>query len=152
MVRFFDDDDGVDTGDFDRVRFCRGLGCGEGVFGLSGAFAALLEALVRPFDVVEYDGRSFLYFFVLFLVPPAIVQNFARRFGCKWRSDVTRDCAELYLIRGHCSYWTPTASCSVKGSSRYPREGRQLSFLPDGISTNKTRGEQMRCAAKWLHL
>ena len=104
MVRFFADDDGVDAGNFDRGRFCDAFGCGEGVFGSAAAFAALLEALVRPFDVVEYDGRSFLYFFVFVLLPPAIVQNFARWFGCKWRSDVICDCAELYLIRGYCSY------------------------------------------------
>ena len=53
MVLSFTDDDGVDAGDFDRVRFCGGLGCSEGVFGSSGAIAALQEALFRPFGVVE---------------------------------------------------------------------------------------------------
>ena len=53
-----------------RGRFCDCLGCGEGVFGPAGAFAALLEALVRPFDFVEYDGRSDLCFFVLVLLRP----------------------------------------------------------------------------------
>ena len=104
MVLSFTDDDGVDAGDFDRVRFCDGLGCGEAVFGSSGAFAALLKALTRPFGVVEYGGGLILYFLVLVLLPPAINPNSARWFGCKWRSDVTCDCAELYLIRGHCSY------------------------------------------------
>ena len=64
-------------------RFCDGLGCGEGVIGSAGAFAALLEALVRPFDVVEYDGRSLLYFFVLVLLPPAIVPNSSRWYRCE---------------------------------------------------------------------
>ena len=82
-VRFFADDGGVATGDFDRGRFCDGLGCGEGVIGSAGAFAALLEALVRPFDVVEYDGRSLLYFFVLVLLPPAIVPNSSRWYRCE---------------------------------------------------------------------
>ena len=82
-IRFFADDGGVATGDFDRGRFCDGLGCGEGVIGSAGAFAALLEALVRPFDVVEYDGRSLLYFFVLVLLPPAIVPNSSRWYRCE---------------------------------------------------------------------
>lgn len=147
MVNFFLDDDDVDAGDFGRARFCDGLGWGEGVFGSAGAFAALLEALVRPFDAVEYDGGCVLYFLVLVLLPPAIVQNFARWFGCKWRCDIICDYAEIHWIRGYCSYSIPTASCSVKGSSRYPREGRQIAFVPEAISPNKTRGERMRCSA-----
>ena len=99
VVRFFADEGGVATGDFGRGRFCDCLGCGEGVFGSAGAFAALLEALVRPFDFVEYDGRSDLYFFVLVLLRPGIVPNSARWFGCKWRSDVICDCAEVYVLR-----------------------------------------------------
>ena len=99
MVRFFADEGGVATGDFGRGRFCDCLGCGEGVFGSAGAFAALLEALVRPFDFVEYDGRSDLYFFVLVLFPPAIAPKSARRFECKWRSDIIFVCAERYVLR-----------------------------------------------------
>ena len=152
MVRFFADDDGVDAGDFERRRFRIGLGGVEGVFGTAAAFAALLEALVRPFDVVEYDGAGPLYFLALGFLPPAIVPNSARWFGCAWRTDITCVGAERYLIRGYCSYLIPVSSCSVKGSSRYPREGNQLSFLREGISTNKTRVERMRCAAKWRFL
>ena len=48
-----------------------------------------------------------LYFFALVLLPPAIVPNSARWFGYKWRIDIIFDRAELYLIRGHCSY-SPT--------------------------------------------
>lgn len=104
MVPFFADDDGVDEGNFDHGRFCDSLGWGEGVYGPAGAFDALLEAFVRPFDAVEYDGGFVLYFFVSFLLPPAIVPNFAGRFGCKWRCDIICDCAELHWIRGYCSY------------------------------------------------
>ena len=99
VVLSFTDDDGVNAGDFDRVRFCDGLGYEEGVFGSSGAFAALLEALNRPFGVVEYDGGLILYFLVLVLLPLAINPNSARWFGCKWRSDVICDCAEVYVLR-----------------------------------------------------
>ena len=63
MVRFFADDEGVDAGNFDRGRFCDAFGCGEGVFGSAAAFAALLEALVRPFDVVEYLGTMDAHFY-----------------------------------------------------------------------------------------
>ena len=40
-----------------------------------------------------------------------------------------------YLICGYCSYYTPVSSCSAKGSSRYPREGRQICFLRGGGET-----------------
>ena len=43
-----------------------------------------------------------------------------------------------YLIRGYCSYYTPVSSCSAKGSSRYPREGRQNLLPPAPETTVKT--------------
>lgn len=103
-VRLFADDDGVGAGDFDRERFCDGLDGGEGVSGSAAALAALLEALVRPFDVVEYDGAGPLYFLALVLLPPAIVPDFLRWFGCAWRIDIFFVGMELHLIRGYCSY------------------------------------------------
>ena len=70
--------DGVGAGDFDRERFCDGLDDCEGVFGSTAAFAALLEALVRPFGVVEYDGAGKICFLALVLLPPAIVPDLNR--------------------------------------------------------------------------
>ena len=67
MVPFFADDDGVDEGNFDHGRFCDSLGWGEGVYGPAGAFDALLEAFVRPFDAV---GRLRFILLRLVLVAP----------------------------------------------------------------------------------
>ena len=47
-----------------------------------------------------------------------------------WLIDSFR--VELCLIRGYRSYYTPVSSCSTKGSSIYPREGRQICFLRAG--------------------
>ena len=102
MVPFFADDDGVDEGNFDHGRFCDSLGWGEGVFGPAGAFDALLEAFVQPFDAVEYNGGFVLYSSVSFLLPPAIVPNFAGRNGRYRRFNKLCDCAGLYLSHAYC--------------------------------------------------
>ena len=102
VLRFFADDDGVDAGDFDRGRFCDGLSGGEGVFGSTAAFVTLLEALVRPFDVVEYDGAEKICFLALVLLPPAIVPNFSGRDGRYRRFNKLCDCTVLYLPHAYC--------------------------------------------------